>query len=1197
MVCPSCSAENRDGAKFCNECGTSLTAGCPQCGADARPGQRFCDECGTALTAPVAPGGRATGEPGRGAPGTATATPELRFVSVLFVDLVGFTSLSEGREAEDVRELLGRYADVARGVVERYGGTVEKFIGDAVMAVWGAPAAREDDAERAVRAALEIVDAVSVFGAEVDAPQLRARAGVVTGQAAAVEDPTQGIVVGDRVNTASRVQSAAQPGTVLVDEVTRQVAQAAILFEDAGEHRVKGKAESLHLFRALRVVAGAGGRDREGLLEVPFVGRERELRLIKDMLDATIERSGTRLVAISGEAGIGKSRLRREFSNYTDGLAQSFLWHTGRCLAHGGGVAYWALAEMVRQRLGIPEDASTDVAEAKLDAGLLEWILDPEEREFIHPRLGALLGLASPGLDRAELFAGWRMFLERLTTHDPVVLVFEDVQWADDGLLAFIDQILDWSRTLPIFMLTLARPELAADRDGWPAGRRGVTAVDLEPLTDAGVAELLDGTVEQLPADVRDRIVARAQGNPLYAVETIRSLADRGALERVGGRLLAAGEIGELETPASLSALLASRLDALEPAERELVKAVAVFGGSFPLEAVVALIHADPAQAERLLASLIRKQVFVIQSDALSPDRGQYAFAQGLLRTVAYDTLARKARKQLHLRAVDHLKAAFANDGEDVAEVIANHVLEAYATTGPQDDDHESLCSQAVAALTRSAERSEAVGAPLTAAETAAHAAELAGEAQRPTLLREAGRLAAGGGRAERGLALLDQARELFEAAGEVREAAITSGLSHLPLDRLGRPAEGVARLESAIATIEALSAGAFDPDLPALQWRLGQLLWVTGEFQRADDLIDQALVGAQALGLMNVTAQALAQRAILYGNFLGRPVEAEALYGQVLELTSRHGSARDLWVAEANYGEFTRTWNRPGARKRLEEAVMVARRRGDIDNEATNVANLAELHVSQGLWDQVEARCTEYLARESEPNRVALLSYPLLLMHTLRGQRDAAAQTFDRLARWEHGDDPIFRSIHASGAVLLAMLDGRQQDVLDSGLALHHQETAELVYATERLSLVAWPAILDAALALGQRDAVGQILAFLGDRPPGHMPPVQHAHLARGRGLIAAHHGELELAERNLNDAIRRFDEIEFVYWRAVAEVDLAELLLGQGRGGEAAVFLERATTTLRPLGAEPVLQRAAGLREQLSGANAKLSLEQMPS
>ena len=413
-----------------------------------------------------------------------------------------------------MRELLGRYFDSARTIVDRYGGVVEKFIGDAVMAVWGAPVAREDDAERAVRAALEIVDAVAVFGDEVGAAGLKARAGVVTGQVAALDSPSEGLVVGDRVNTASRVQSAADPGSVFVDEVTRQVTSASITYEDAGEHTVKGKLEPLRLWRALRVVAGVGGSQREQGLDAPFVGRDGDLRLVKELFHGALERQSARLVAVSGEAGIGKTRLRREFFNYIDGLADTILWHSGRCLSYGKGVAYWALAEMVRQRMSINEEASEEDASAKLALALDRWIPDAAEREFLAPRLGALLGVAEPGLGRDELFAGWRLFFERLATHEPVALVFEDLQWADEGLLEFIESVLDWSASSPIFVLTLARPELAAGREGWPAGRRGATTLVLEPLGDASMRELLGSLVDGLPEDAAARIVARAEGVP-----------------------------------------------------------------------------------------------------------------------------------------------------------------------------------------------------------------------------------------------------------------------------------------------------------------------------------------------------------------------------------------------------------------------------------------------------------------------------------------------------------------------------------------------------------------------------------------------------------------------------------------------------------------------------------------------------------
>ena len=536
MICSACQAENKDGAKFCKVCGTALALRCPTCGAPYEAGQRFCDECGAALStaAVVAP------EP----PAIAELAPELRLVSVLFVDLVGFTALSETREAEDVRELLGHYFESARTIVDRYGGVVEKFIGDAVMAVWGAPVAREDDAERAVRAALEIVDAVAVFGDELGAVGLRARAGVATGQVAALENPGEGLVVGDRVNTASRVQTSADPGTVFVDEVTRHVTSAAIAYEDAGEHAVKGKAEPLRLWRAARVVAGVGGREREQVFEAPFVGRDGDLRLLKELLHGAVERRAARLVAVSGAAGVGKTRLRREFFNYIDGLVDTYLWHSGRCLSYGEGVAYWALGEMVRQRLGIAEDAPALEAAAKLDAGLDRWIPDAADREFLSPRLGALVGVAEPGLGREELFAGWRLFFERLAEHQPVILVFEDLQWADAGLLDFIEHLLEWSAASPIFVLTLSRPELAARPDGWPAGRRGAMFLVLERLDDGAMRALLDGLVEGLPNEPAARIVAQAEGVPLYAIETVRALADRGVVAERDGRLELDGELG-----------------------------------------------------------------------------------------------------------------------------------------------------------------------------------------------------------------------------------------------------------------------------------------------------------------------------------------------------------------------------------------------------------------------------------------------------------------------------------------------------------------------------------------------------------------------------------------------------------------------------------------------------------------------------
>ena len=314
---------------------------------------------------------------------------------MLFCDLVGFTPFSEKRDPEEVREVLSGYFELARAIVGRYGGIVEKFIGDAVMAVWGAPVAKEDDAERAVRAGLELVSAVAAYGTEHQT-DLQARVGIVTGGAATTETAEEGLVIGDRVNTAARIQSAAPPGCCYVDEMTRAATAAAIAYVDAGEHELKGKAEPVRLFQATRVVAAVAGSQRSGVLEAPFIGRDHELRLVKELFHASAERHSARLVLVSGVAGVGKSRLAWEFFKYIDGLAGTVLWHAGRCLSYGEGVSYWALSEMVRARLQISEEDPQEVVAERLRTGLERWIADAADREFIAPRLGQLLGTADP---------------------------------------------------------------------------------------------------------------------------------------------------------------------------------------------------------------------------------------------------------------------------------------------------------------------------------------------------------------------------------------------------------------------------------------------------------------------------------------------------------------------------------------------------------------------------------------------------------------------------------------------------------------------------------------------------------------------------------------------------------------------------------------------------------------------------------
>src|SRR5712692_2622665 len=609
-ACPNCGYDNPAGAKFCNGCGASLLGSCPSCGASNAPQARFCSECGTPLGD--------TALELNAAPAAATVeapVAERRLVSVLFADLVGFTSLSESRDSEEVREIQSRYFASCRRLIELYGGTVEKFIGDAVMAVWGTPIATEDDAERAVRAALDLVAAVPELEGS-----LEARAAVFTGEAAVTLGADgEGMVAGDLVNTASRAQAIAPPGAVYVGDATRRVTEQTVAYEDAGSHELKGKVGLVPLWRALRVVSGARGSLKSAGLEAAFVGRDRELRHIKDLFHASADDGKAHLVSIAGIAGIGKSRLGWEFYKYIDGIAGLSYWHRGRRLSYGEGVTYWALADMVRMRARIAEDEEAGSAAQKLTEVVEENVVDPDERRFVEPRLAHLLGLEEGSrYEREDLFAAWRLFFERLAERNPVILVFEDMQWADASLLDFIEYLLEWSRSSPIFVATLARPELLERRPTGGAGSRNFTAIYLEPLSEQAMNELLSGLVPGLPEELRWQILERAEGVPLYAVETVRMLLDRGLLVQEGSIYRPVGPVETLEIPETLHALIAARPDGLSAEERRVLQDGAVLGKTFTKQGLGALSGLAEGELDPLLASLVRKEVLSIQADPRS---------------------------------------------------------------------------------------------------------------------------------------------------------------------------------------------------------------------------------------------------------------------------------------------------------------------------------------------------------------------------------------------------------------------------------------------------------------------------------------------------------------------------------------------------------------------------------------------------
>ena len=690
---------------------------------------------------------------------------------------MGFTTIAEGRDAEHVRELLSLYFDLASEIIRRYGGTVEKFIGDAVMAIWGAPTAHEDDAERAVRAALDLVAAIPSLGATIGG-ELQARAGVLSGEAAVTVGATnQGLVAGDLVNTASRLQSVAQPGTVLVGEATRDAAAGAIAFEPAGESLLKGKSAPVAAFRALRVVAKARGVGRSDALEAPFVGRDVEFRLVRDAFHATARDRRARLVSITGEAGVGKSRLAWEFSKYTDGLADQLFWHEGRSPAYGEGISFWALGEMARKRCGLVEADDEPTTRLRIEATLADHVPDPAERALVEAALLALLGLAeSPPGGRERLFTGWRTFFERLASVDPVVLLFEDIQWADDGLLDFIDSLLEWSQSYPILVLTLSRPELLDRRPTWGASRNA-TSLPLGPLADEAMRALLAGLVPGIPDAAARTILERAGGMPLYAVETVRMLVAEGRLEPAGdGTYRATGTLDAIEVPASLHALIAARLDALPAHDRALLQDASVLGQTFSVAALGAIATDDAATLEPRLRSLVARDLLSLDTDPRSPERGQYGFVQALTREVAYSTLSMRDRRARHLAAARYFEAL---GDEELAGALATHYSAAYEAAAEGPEAH-ALAGQARIALRAAGERARALGSLEQAITFFENAGRLPGaEAEQLALLETAADIGMESSRYARAEPLYREIAERAGAAGDRGTAArATAGIA-----------------------------------------------------------------------------------------------------------------------------------------------------------------------------------------------------------------------------------------------------------------------------------------------------------------------------------------------------------------------------------------------------------------------------------
>ncbi|MGC3993412.1 MAG: adenylate/guanylate cyclase domain-containing protein [Propionicimonas sp.] len=1186
--CGSCGVESPAGKRFCAECGAPLILSCPECGASVSAGQRFCADCGTPLaTAGTAPGSPpTTTEAPVGAVGVAESVSERRLCSVLFVDMVGFTTLSEGRDPEEVRELLSHYFDLARTVVGRYGGVVEKFIGDAVMAVWGSPVATEFDAERAVRAALDLLDGVRELGAEAGIEGLAARAGVLTGDVAVTIGATnQGMVAGDAVNTAARIQSVAEPGSVLVDGTTQRLTENAIDYTDHGQYLLKGKSEHEHLWRADQVVSASGGSQRVDGLEAPLTGRNAELRTIREMFHASDERRHSRLVLVTGPAGVGKSRLGWEFEKYADGLVAGTFWHRGRCLSYGKGMVYWALAEVVRRRLQIGEDDAPDVAEARFLDGLARWVPDQAERDFIGPRLGRLLGISYPGdsggaMAREDLFAGWRRFFERLASTDRVAILIEDLHNASPDLLDFLDHLVDWSRDLPIFVLAFARPELDEKRPGFGTGRNRVT-IALDALDPTSMDAIVDALVPGMPAAARERITERAEGVPLYALESIRSLIDRGVIQAgpdgayhlVGG----AAAIGELSVPDSLRALLAARLDALDPVARKVVGDASVLGTTFPAEAVVAVSGLSESEASRVLAELVRREVLQVSADPLSPQRGNYGFAQEMLRQVAYDTLSRRDRKTRHLTVAGHLRASFPNDGEEVVDAIARHYQDALEAA-PQDPDVPAIREALVATLLRAADRSERTGAPARAVESYVAAADIvsgADPAQAARLLIRAG--TAGSIAVDQSVVIeiTQRARDLAAGIGETRLAATATARQGRSVRRTGRHTEARDLLTEALTVLRN------EPDLDTLDAleALGSLETFAGTVA-ASPLLEEAVDLANRLGVGDLRfADLLVTCGIYYDGIGQRRLSEVYLYG-ALGYYATAGPSSALAQVYLNLGNSLLVHDPRASVDASERALALAAETGGTYLIGTSLANLAYAHLQLDDWDPaLEALHHPLLELVSRDPYVQVARAQVC---ALRGDPVAAEAELAPLSEgFVTSEDPQDRSALAAARMQIALAGNdpdeaaRQaevcMDVLGEGVAFGGDD-----------GRLVWPAAARLFHNLGRFDREAEVLGLYARQPKAAVAPLQVAEAALITARLAAARGEE--AAQAFASAIEQMRRLSPPYHLAHGLLDHAEYLRGHGDAGGVRALVEEAASIALGLRCAPLAARAEAVSPEPS-------------
>jgi class 3 adenylate cyclase/tetratricopeptide (TPR) repeat protein len=880
---------------------------CPACGQENPEGFRFCGSCGTVLDA-----------------ATSQAREERKIVTVLFADLVGFTARAESMDPEDVRRLLAPYHAGLRQELERFGGTVEKFIGDAVMALFGAPAAHEDDPERAVRAAIAIRD-----WAQDQAEPLEVRIAVNTGEAlvalGARPEEGEGMASGDVVNTAARLQSAAPVNGILVGETTYRATRHVIDYREAAPVAAKGKAEPVPVWEALTPRAQIGV-DVVQSARGPLVGRNRELALLVDTVHRVRDSREPQLVTLVGVPGIGKSRLTFELLQVLTADPDVSTWRQGRCLPYGDGVTFWPLGEIVKSHAEIFESDSPMRAREKLQRMLAGLFDDPAQALDVEQQLRQLVGAGTEtnrGIDDLKAaFAAWRAFFEALANDVPLVLVIEDLQWGDDAMLDFVDYLIDWANDVSILLIATSRPELFERRPGWGGGKANATTLSLAPLSDAETAGLLNTLLARpvIHAETQEVLLERAGGNPLYAEQFAQMYLER-------------GDAGELRPPETIQGLIAARLDALRPDEKELLHEAAIHGKVFWGGAVAA---ADGADA--ILHALERKEFIRRQRRSAVAGETEYAFRHMLVRDVAYAQIPRAVRAEKHARAAEWIEA-LADNRDDHVELRANHYADALDFAAAAAAPIPDLEARAALAFREAGERAFTLGAHALSGRHFGRALELMNETA-----------------PERAEVLLGLGKALVE-------------------QELG----GVAELEEASAALRA--KGELTKAAEAETYLADGILWLKGQTDRALEHVNRAaeLVRDEPESPEKLDVALHAAFAALLLCDYGAAAETAA---ETVPIAERLGDPIRLARATVIRGHCRLELGDPDGLEDLEHAVTLGRTLRPV-HAANTLGNVGIVLLDFGALDRASALFREAEAAARDAGDAAELAY----ISTLRGR------------------------------------------------------------------------------------------------------------------------------------------------------------------------------------------------------------------